>query len=83
MAQLAATPDGVLVSPETVSDFQLQPGDTIRLRLQSAADQQYHVVPFHYVGIAREFPTAPSDSFLVANAPTSPSRPAPPPSRRC
>ncbi|MEA2512875.1 MAG: putative transport system permease protein, partial [Thermomicrobiales bacterium] len=68
MAKLAATPDGVLVSPETVSDFQLQPGDTIKLRLQSASDQQYHVVPFHYVGIAREFPTAPSDSFLVANA---------------
>jgi putative ABC transport system permease protein len=68
MARLAATSDGVLVSPETVSDFQLQPGDTIRLRLQSATDQQYHVVPFHYVGIAREFPTAPSDSFLVANA---------------
>lgn len=68
MARLAATPDGVLVSPETVSDFQLQPGDTIKLRLQSATDQQYHIVPFHYVGIAREFPTAPSDSFLVANA---------------
>ncbi|HEX5497663.1 MAG TPA: ABC transporter permease, partial [Thermomicrobiales bacterium] len=31
-------------------------------------DHHYHVVPFHYVGIAREFPTAPSDSFLVANA---------------
>lgn len=68
MAKLAATPDGVLVSAETVNDFQLQPGDTIKLRLQSASDQQYHVVTFHYVGIAREFPTAPKDSFLVANA---------------
>ena len=68
MGRLAATPDGVLVSPETVTDFQLQPGDTIRLRVQSAVDQQYHAVPFRYVGIAREFPTAPSDSFLVANA---------------
>ncbi len=68
MGSLAATPDGVLVSPETVLDFQLQPGDMIKLRLQSAADHQYHAVPFHYVGIAREFPTAPSDSFLVANA---------------
>ena len=68
MSALAETPDGVLVSPETVFDFQLQPGDAIRLRLQSAVDQEYHVVPFHYVGIAREFPTAPSDSFLVANA---------------
>jgi len=25
-------------------------------------------VPFHYAGIAREFPTAPRDSFFVANA---------------
>ena len=68
MASLARTPDGVLVSPETVSDFQLQPGDMIKLRLQSAVDQQYYAVPFHYAGIAREFPTARSDSFLVANA---------------
>jgi putative ABC transport system permease protein len=61
-------PDGVLVSAETVADFQLQPGDTVNLRLQSAQDHQYHVVPFHFVGIAKEFPTAPKDSFLVANA---------------
>jgi putative ABC transport system permease protein len=25
-------------------------------------------VPFHYLGIVREFPTAPTDSFLVANS---------------
>lgn len=67
LATLAATPDGVLVSDETVHDFQLHPGDLVRLRLQSP-DGLYHVVPFHYVGIAREFPTAPHDSFLVANA---------------
>ncbi|MFL5259931.1 MAG: ABC transporter permease, partial [Hyphomicrobiales bacterium] len=64
---LRSTPDGVLVSDETVTDFQLSPGDTINLRLQNAADHQYHSVPFHVVGIVREFPTAPSDSFLVAN----------------
>src|SRR5208337_2575943 len=29
---------------------------------------KYHVVPFTFVGIVREFPTAPKDSFLVANA---------------
>lgn len=68
MALLATTPDGVLVSPETVLDFQLKPGDPIKLRLQDGADHQYKAVPFRYVGIAREFPTAPSDSFLVANA---------------
>jgi len=65
---LGDRPDGVLVSDETVRDFQLQPGDLIRLQLQFANDHAYHVVPFHYVGIVREFPTAPTDSFLVANA---------------
>lgn len=68
LARLAETPDGVLVSQETVNDFQLQPGDRLNLRLQSAVDHQYHVVPFRFVGVAREFPTAPKDSFLVANA---------------
>lgn len=68
LAQLAATPDGVLVSQETVNDYQLALGDTINLRLQSAADHQYHAVPFHFIGVVREFPTAPKDSFLVANA---------------
>ncbi|HEY3317052.1 MAG TPA: ABC transporter permease [Coriobacteriia bacterium] len=68
LGKLAATPDGILVAAETVNDFQLQPGDLIRIRLQSAKDRSYHVVPFHYVGIAKEFPTAPHDSFLVANA---------------
>ncbi len=68
MARLASRPDAVLVAQETVTDFQLQPGDQLNLRLQNAADHTFHVVPFHYVGIAREFPTAPKDSFLVANA---------------
>lgn len=66
--RLLATPNGVLVSEETVRDFQLQQGDTINLRLVSARDNQYHVIPFQFVGVAREFPTAPRDSFLVANA---------------
>jgi putative ABC transport system permease protein len=68
LAALASAPDGLLVSAETVRDFQLQPDDTIRLRLQSALDHQYHVVSFHYLGIVREFPTVPNDSFLVANS---------------
>ena len=67
LAALAARPDGVLVSEETVKDFQLNPGDQLNLRLQRAGDNQYHVVPFHFVGIVREFPTAPKDSFLVVN----------------
>jgi putative ABC transport system permease protein len=68
LGTLAAKPNGVLVSDETVHDFQLNPGDTLRLRLQFASDHLYHIVPFVYVGIAREFPTAPHDSFLIANA---------------
>ena len=68
LARLAATPDGVLVSQETVQDFQLQQGDTINLRLMSVRDHQYHPVSFKFIGVAREFPTAPKDSFLVANA---------------
>lgn len=68
LAKLKATPDGVLVSEETVKDFQLKPGDRLNLRVMSGADHQYHVVPFRFIGVAREFPTAPKDSFLVANA---------------
>lgn len=65
---LADHADGVLVSDETVSDFQLHRGDELNLRLQRARDNEYAVVPFRFVGIVREFPTAPKDSFLVANS---------------
>jgi putative ABC transport system permease protein len=68
LAALRARPDGLLVSEETMKDFQLTPGDLVRLRLQSAADGAYHSVAFHFIGVVREFPTAPRDSFLVANA---------------
>lgn len=68
LAMLAAQRDGVLVSAETVRDYQLTPGDPINLRLQNARDGHYRVIPFHFVGVVREFPTAPKDSFLVANA---------------
>ena len=67
LARLATRPDAVLVSDETVNDFQLSPGDTLNLRLQGA-DHQFHTVPFVFSGVVREFPTAPRDSFLVANA---------------
>ncbi|MCW2986659.1 MAG: hypothetical protein JWR63_4229, partial [Conexibacter sp.] len=67
MRTLASRPDGVLVSAETVHDFQLRPGDLINLRLQDGATKRYKTIPFHYVGVAKEFPTAPKDSFFVAN----------------
>jgi putative ABC transport system permease protein len=68
LARLAARPDSVLVSAETVKDFQLHPGDLVRLRLQDTRTKQFTTVPFHYAGVSKEFPTAPTDSFLVANA---------------
>jgi putative ABC transport system permease protein len=68
MQALAARPDGVLVSQETVHDFQLSPGDLLRLRLQDGRTKRFKTIPFHYVGVAKEFPTAPRDSFFVANA---------------
>ena len=68
MRELATQPDSLLVSAETVKDFQLVPGDTINLRLQDARTHQLTTVGFHYIGVVTEFPTAPKDSFFVANA---------------
>ncbi|MEV7390041.1 ABC transporter permease [Streptomyces sp. NPDC091215] len=68
MRRLAQRPDDLLVSAETVNDFQLSPGDTVNLRIQDARTKSLRTVPFHYAGIAKEFPTAPKDSFFVANA---------------
>ncbi|WP_275295177.1 FtsX-like permease family protein [Amycolatopsis sp. La24] len=68
MATLARRPDAILVSAETVKDFQLRPGDLVNLRIQDAATKNLRTVAFHYAGIVKEFPTAPKDSFFVANA---------------
>jgi len=65
---LARMTDGVYVSDETVKDFALSPGDSIKIRLLDARTRAYVPVAFHLLGIVREFPTAPTDSFLVANA---------------
>lgn len=68
MAALQGTPDGVLLSAETLHDYQLRAGDLIRIRLQTGADQAYRPVDFHVIGQVTEWPTAPKDSFIVANA---------------
>ena len=68
MAKLAAQPDAILVSAETIKDFQLAPGDLLNLRLQDSGTKKLQTVPFHYAGIVKEFPTAPKDSFFVANS---------------
>lgn len=67
LSRLASHPDGVLISAETVNDYQLNLGDKLILRLQNATTHSYTPVTFHYVGIVNEFPTAPKDSFIVAN----------------
>ena len=67
LTTLASRPDAILVSAETVRDFQLNPGDLLRLRLQDGHTGKLVMVPFHYVGIVKEFPTAPKDSFFIAN----------------
>ena len=68
LAQLAATPDGILVSAETVTDYQLTIGDRLTLRLVDSTHPQPTPVTFTYIGVALEFPTAPHDSFLITNA---------------
>jgi putative ABC transport system permease protein len=68
LAQLAARPDSILVSAETVKDYQLRPGDTLNLRLTDSHTHQPVTVPFRFIGVVAEFPTAPKDSFFVADS---------------
>jgi putative ABC transport system permease protein len=63
---LGSTPDGVLLSQETLHDYQLHTGDLVQLRLRNATGD-YTTVPFHVVGVISEFATAPRDSFVIAN----------------
>lgn len=65
---LATTPDAALLSAETIHDYQLHPGDPIRLRLQTGPSHTYTQIGFHVAGAVKEFPTAPKDSFIIANA---------------
>lgn len=66
--RLATQPDAALVSDETVKDFQLELGDSLALRVRDAASGKLATVTFRFAGIVKEFPTAPTDSFVVANA---------------
>jgi putative ABC transport system permease protein len=67
LARLRATPDGIVVSKETITDFSLKNGDLLRLRVLNQQTGRFQVVPFHVAGIVQEFPSAPKDSFMVAN----------------
>jgi putative ABC transport system permease protein len=67
MSRLASTPDGILVSKETITDFSLRPGDLLKLRVLDHRSGKFRVVPFHVLGVVQEFPSAPKDSFMVTN----------------
>jgi putative ABC transport system permease protein len=67
MDRLGATKDGILVSRETITDFSLNTGDLLKLRVLDRATGKFRTVPFHVVGVVQEFPSAPKDSFMVAN----------------
>jgi putative ABC transport system permease protein len=67
LSRLRSTHDGIVVSKETITDFSLKGGDLLRLLVLDQRTGRFHVVPFHVVGIVQEFPSAPKDSFMVAN----------------
>jgi putative ABC transport system permease protein len=67
MGRLQHRPDGVLVSKETITDYSLKIGDLLRLRVLDHRSGNFRTVPFHVVGTVQEFPSAPRDSFMVAN----------------
>ncbi|MGI8429834.1 MAG: FtsX-like permease family protein, partial [Solirubrobacteraceae bacterium] len=69
LARLARMRDGILVSKETIADYQLKLGDLLNLRVLDRRTGRFSVVPFHVAGVVQEFPSAPRDSFMVAKLP--------------
>ncbi len=67
LGRLRSTRDGIVVSKETITDFSLKNGDLLRLRVLDQRTGRFQIVPFHVAGIVQEFPSAPKDSFMVAN----------------
>jgi putative ABC transport system permease protein len=67
LKRLQSHPDGILVSKETIADYSLNLGDLLRLRVLDHASGRFRTVGFHVVGVVQEFPSAPRDSFMVAN----------------
>ncbi|HZR91541.1 MAG TPA: FtsX-like permease family protein [Gaiellaceae bacterium] len=67
LARLRMRSDGILVSKETIGDYSLRLGDLLRLRVLDRRSGRFRVASFHVVGVVQEFPSAPKDSFMVAN----------------
>jgi putative ABC transport system permease protein len=64
---LRERPNGILVSKETIAEYSLNVGDLLRLRILDHRSGRFRTVPFHVAGVVQEFPSAPRDSFMVAN----------------
>jgi putative ABC transport system permease protein len=67
LARLRAQRDAILVSKETITDYGLNIGDLLRLRVLDRRTGKLRIAPFHVAGVVQEFPSAPRDSFMVAN----------------
>jgi putative ABC transport system permease protein len=67
MHRLTTQPDAALVSDETALDFRLHLGDSLKLRIRDARSGSLKPITFRFAGIVKEFPTAPTDSFVVVN----------------
>jgi putative ABC transport system permease protein len=67
LARLAARPDAILVSLETINDYSLHTGDLLKLRVLDRSIGRFRIAPFHVAGVVQEFPSAPRDSFMVTN----------------
>jgi len=67
LSRLRARSDGIVVSKETVTDYSLALGDLLKLRVLDRQSGSFRIARFHVVGIVQEFPSAPRDSFMVAN----------------
>nr|MBA3866444.1 FtsX-like permease family protein [Solirubrobacterales bacterium] len=67
LSRLETTRDAIIVSKETITDYSLKVGDLLRLRVLDHRTGNFRTVSFHVVGSVQEFPSAPRDSFMVAN----------------
>jgi len=68
MSRLANTKDGILVSKETITDYSLNPGDLLRLRVPTSAPESS--TSSRSTSSARSRSSlGPRDSFMVANLP--------------
>jgi putative ABC transport system permease protein len=65
--RLSSRPDAILVSLETINDYSLRTGDLLKLRVLDRSSGRFRIARFHVAGIVQEFPSAPRDSFMVAN----------------